>query len=161
MVKILYHRSKSTVLQALQFQAQWQWEEQKKNTQAKNNKHPHSSVLSGRQLCPKFSGIPCSFCGAHIAPDRGKAEASTKQVQATCKPSTQEPPKTATEHWCCYSNSKPVSYKALVIFWREVVIRSDIFNKKQHPSQIIQTILCNVKSVRKQTSGLAACRFMS
>lgn len=28
------------------------------------------------------------------------------------------------------------------------------------PSQITQTVLCNAKSVMKQTSGIAACRFM-
>lgn len=40
------------------------------NTQAENNNRPHSSVLSsGRQLCLKFSGIPCSFYVACISPD--------------------------------------------------------------------------------------------
>lgn len=53
------------------------------------------------------------------------------------------------------SNSKLTSYKGLVIFWREVVTRH-----MHKSSQTTQTVLCNAKNVRKETSAIAALGFL-
>lgn len=53
-------------------------------------------------------------------------EAKQKQAPNRCRPHVNPVPENPSKLQQS-TNSKPVNYKALVIFWRKVVIRSDIF----------------------------------
>lgn len=68
--------------------------------------------------------LPPSFCGAHIFLVWGQAK---KKPSNRCSPHVPLSPENQTDitdYQRCYSNSKPASYKALVTFWRQVVMRS-------------------------------------